>query len=165
LRFPAKILGRRRPDEQRIARHLAILLLFSSDLGETCNLAKVAPSRRWDEAAEILLSLAAKRAEPIHLDDDTREAVREGKAQSGREDSRRTRRWPRSSPPRRMRARENAVKLPPRIFDLANRLRNWQSVLAQPDQVQFYRFSEQCSVSSTAAPVATHPGRSGTYAE
>src|SRR6516225_11294853 len=59
-----------------------------------------------DEAAEILLSLAAKRAEPIHLDDDTREAVREGKAQSGREDSRRTRRWPRSSPPRRMRARE-----------------------------------------------------------
>ncbi len=32
----------------------------------------------------MLLSLAAKRAEPVRLDEETRKAVREGKAQASR---------------------------------------------------------------------------------
>jgi predicted transcriptional regulator len=42
------------------------------------------PEALQDEAAEILLSLASKCAEPVHLDDATRTAVREGKAQASR---------------------------------------------------------------------------------
>jgi len=42
------------------------------------------PEAIQDEAAEILLSVASKCAEPVRLDDGTRIAVREGKAQAGR---------------------------------------------------------------------------------
>jgi predicted transcriptional regulator len=42
------------------------------------------PEALQDEAAEILLSLVSKCAEPVHLDDETRTAVREGKAQASR---------------------------------------------------------------------------------
>jgi predicted transcriptional regulator len=42
------------------------------------------PEADQDEAAEILLSLASKRAQTVHLDDETRTAVREGKAQADR---------------------------------------------------------------------------------
>ena len=42
------------------------------------------PEADQDEAAEILLSLASKREEPVHLDEETRQAVRGGKAQAGR---------------------------------------------------------------------------------
>lgn len=42
------------------------------------------PETEQDEAAEMLLALASKRAEPVHLDDETREAVREGQAQARR---------------------------------------------------------------------------------
>jgi hypothetical protein len=42
------------------------------------------PEAIQDQAAEILLSIAAKRAEPVHLENETRKAVREGKAQAGR---------------------------------------------------------------------------------
>jgi plasmid stabilization system protein ParE len=42
------------------------------------------PEAVQDEAAEILLSLASKRAEPVHLDEPTRQAAREGKAQASR---------------------------------------------------------------------------------
>jgi predicted transcriptional regulator len=42
------------------------------------------PEADQDEAAEILLSLASKRAQAVHLDDETRTAVREGKAQADR---------------------------------------------------------------------------------
>jgi hypothetical protein len=42
------------------------------------------PEAVQDEAAEILLSVASKRAEPVYLDDETRKAVREGKAQASR---------------------------------------------------------------------------------
>ena len=42
------------------------------------------PEAIQDEAAEILLSIAAKRAEAVHLEDETRKAVREGKAQASR---------------------------------------------------------------------------------
>jgi predicted transcriptional regulator len=42
------------------------------------------PETDQDEAAEILLLLASKRAQAVHLDDETRMAVREGKAQADR---------------------------------------------------------------------------------
>jgi predicted transcriptional regulator len=42
------------------------------------------PEALQDEAAEILLSLASKCAEPVSLDDGTRIAVREGKSQASR---------------------------------------------------------------------------------
>lgn len=42
------------------------------------------PDAEQDEAAEILLALAAKPAQPVHLDDETRAAVREGRAQAKR---------------------------------------------------------------------------------
>ena len=42
------------------------------------------PETVQDEAAEILLSLASKCAEPVHIDDATRKAVQEGKAQASR---------------------------------------------------------------------------------
>ena len=42
------------------------------------------PEALQDEAAEILFSLVSKRAEPVQLDDETRIAVREGKAQASR---------------------------------------------------------------------------------
>ena len=42
------------------------------------------PEAVQDEAAEILLSLASKCAEPVRIDDATRNAVREGKAEASR---------------------------------------------------------------------------------
>ena len=42
------------------------------------------PEALQDEAAEILLSLVSKRAEPVDLDDETRIPVRKGKAQASR---------------------------------------------------------------------------------
>jgi len=42
------------------------------------------PEADQDEVAEILLSLASKRGQAVHLDDETRTAVREGKAQADR---------------------------------------------------------------------------------
>ncbi len=42
------------------------------------------PEAVQDEAAEILLSLASKSAEPVRLDEEMRKAVREGKAQASR---------------------------------------------------------------------------------
>jgi len=37
-----------------------------------------------DEAADMLLLVAARNTEPIRLDDDTREAISEGRAQARR---------------------------------------------------------------------------------
>jgi predicted transcriptional regulator len=42
------------------------------------------PDTVQDEAAEMLLSLAARCLEPVQPDDATRRAVREGRAQAGR---------------------------------------------------------------------------------
>ncbi|MCC6948663.1 MAG: hypothetical protein IT539_12925 [Bradyrhizobiaceae bacterium] len=42
------------------------------------------PESDQDQAAEILLSLAAKSDEIVPLDDETRAAIREGKAQARR---------------------------------------------------------------------------------
>jgi len=42
------------------------------------------PEADQDEAAEILLSVASKRGEPVRLDDETRAAIREGRDQARR---------------------------------------------------------------------------------
>ena len=42
------------------------------------------PEADQDEAAEMLLSVAARNTELIRLDDDTREAISEGRAQARR---------------------------------------------------------------------------------
>jgi len=42
------------------------------------------PEAEQDEAAEMLLSVAAKNDEPVHLDGETRAAVREGREQARR---------------------------------------------------------------------------------
>ena len=42
------------------------------------------PEAEQDEAAEMLLSVAAKTGAPVQLDDDTRAAVREGREQARR---------------------------------------------------------------------------------
>jgi hypothetical protein len=42
------------------------------------------PEAEQDEAAEMLLSVAAKAAAPVRLDDETRAAIREGREQARR---------------------------------------------------------------------------------
>ena len=42
------------------------------------------PEADQDEAAEMLLSVAAKTAVPVRLDDETRAAIREGREQARR---------------------------------------------------------------------------------
>jgi predicted transcriptional regulator len=42
------------------------------------------PESDQDEAAEMLLSVASRRAEPVRLDDETRAAVKEGQEQARR---------------------------------------------------------------------------------
>jgi hypothetical protein len=42
------------------------------------------PEAEQDEAAEMLLSVAAKSGEPVRLDDETRAAIREGREQARR---------------------------------------------------------------------------------
>jgi predicted transcriptional regulator len=53
-------------------------------LDEAIERVRQLPEALQDEAAEILLSLASKCTEPVCLDDATRTAVREGKAQASR---------------------------------------------------------------------------------
>jgi predicted transcriptional regulator len=42
------------------------------------------PEADQDEAAEILLSVALRKGEPVRLDDETRAAIREGRDQARR---------------------------------------------------------------------------------
>jgi hypothetical protein len=42
------------------------------------------PEAEQDEAAEILLSVASRKGEPVRLDDETRVAIREGRDQARR---------------------------------------------------------------------------------
>ncbi len=53
-------------------------------LEEAINKVRELPEAEQDEAAEMLLSVAAKSAEPVRLDDETRAAVREGREQARR---------------------------------------------------------------------------------
>ena len=53
-------------------------------LEEAITIVRQLPEAVQDEVAEILLSLASKRTEPVRLDETTRKAVREGKAQASR---------------------------------------------------------------------------------
>jgi hypothetical protein len=42
------------------------------------------PESEQDEAAEMLLALLARKGEPVRLDEETRAAIREGRAQARR---------------------------------------------------------------------------------
>ena len=53
-------------------------------LEEAINRLRQLPEAVQDEAAEILFVVASKRSEPVHVDDETRKAIREGKTQAGR---------------------------------------------------------------------------------
>jgi hypothetical protein len=53
-------------------------------LDEAIKKARELPEVDQDQATELLLALVAKRAKPVRLDDETREAVREGRAQARR---------------------------------------------------------------------------------
>jgi predicted transcriptional regulator len=55
---------------------------MSKLLEEAISKVRELPEAEQDEAAEILLSVAAKKGGPIHLDDETRAAVREGREQA-----------------------------------------------------------------------------------
>jgi hypothetical protein len=53
-------------------------------LDEAIKRVREPPEAIQNKAAEILFAVAAKRAEPVHLDDDTRKAVLESSAQARR---------------------------------------------------------------------------------
>jgi len=60
------------------------MLSMTKLLEEAIKKVRELPESDQDEAAEILLSLAARRAEPVRLDEQTRAAIREGRAQARR---------------------------------------------------------------------------------
>ena len=53
-------------------------------LEEAIRRVRALPEADQDEAAELLLSVASKKGEPIKLDDETRAAIREGREQARR---------------------------------------------------------------------------------
>lgn len=53
-------------------------------LDEAIKKVRELPDSAQDEAAEMLLSIAAKQRDPIKIDDDTRAAIQEGRAQARR---------------------------------------------------------------------------------
>jgi hypothetical protein len=53
-------------------------------LEEAIKKVRALPEAEQDEAAEMLLSVAAKSGEPVRLDDETRAAIREGREQARR---------------------------------------------------------------------------------
>ena len=52
-------------------------------LDEAIKRVRELPDNDQDAAAEILLSIAAKRGPPVELDDETRQAIQEGRDQGG----------------------------------------------------------------------------------
>ena len=57
---------------------------MSKLLDEAIRKVRELPEAEQNEAAEMLLSLASRRAGPIRLDEETRAAIQEGKAQARR---------------------------------------------------------------------------------
>jgi hypothetical protein len=57
---------------------------MSKLLEEAISKVRELPESEQDEAAEMLMSVASKKGSPIELDDETREAVREGREQARR---------------------------------------------------------------------------------
>jgi hypothetical protein len=60
------------------------LVLMSKLLDEAIKKVRELPEADQEEAAELLLSVAARRDEPVPLDEETRAAIREGQAQARR---------------------------------------------------------------------------------
>ena len=65
-----------------------IMMWYTADMSklleEAINKVRELPESEQDEAAEMLLSVASKKAGTIRLDDETRAAVREGREQARR---------------------------------------------------------------------------------
>jgi predicted transcriptional regulator len=59
---------------------------MSKILEEAIKKVRELPEAEQDEAAEMLLSVAAKHQQPIRLDDETRAAIEEGRKQARRGD-------------------------------------------------------------------------------
>jgi len=55
-------------------------------LDEAIKRVRELPDNDQDAAAEILMSIAAKRGPPVELDDETRQAIQEGRDQARRGD-------------------------------------------------------------------------------
>jgi predicted transcriptional regulator len=53
-------------------------------LDEAIKKVRELPDSVQDDAAEMLFSVAAKQGEPVRLDEETRAAIREGRAQARR---------------------------------------------------------------------------------
>jgi predicted transcriptional regulator len=53
-------------------------------LEEAIHKVRELPDAEQDEAAEMLLAIASRNAAPVQLDDETRAAIREGRAQARR---------------------------------------------------------------------------------
>jgi predicted transcriptional regulator len=62
----------------------AIIHRMSRLLEDAIRKVRELPESEQDEAAEMLLSVASRRAGPVRLDDETRAAVREGQEQARR---------------------------------------------------------------------------------
>jgi hypothetical protein len=60
------------------------MLTMSKLLEDAIKKVRELPESDQDEAAELLLSVASRRAEPVQLDEETRAAVREGQEQARR---------------------------------------------------------------------------------
>ncbi len=57
---------------------------MSKSLDTAIEKVRALPEPDQDEAAEMLLSIASRRGQPVQLDPETRAAVREGQAQARR---------------------------------------------------------------------------------
>ena len=55
-------------------------------LEEAIRRVRLLPEPVQDEVAEILSAVASKQSEPVHVDEETRKAIREGKVQASRGD-------------------------------------------------------------------------------
>ena len=60
------------------------MALMTKMLEEAIKKVRELPEAEQDEAAEILMSVASKRDEPVELDSETRDAIREGREQARR---------------------------------------------------------------------------------
>jgi predicted transcriptional regulator len=60
------------------------MIFMSRLLEDAIKKVRELPESDQDEAAEMLLSVASRRTEPVHLDEETRAAVKEGQAQARR---------------------------------------------------------------------------------
>jgi predicted transcriptional regulator len=77
---PGNALGKR----WREGKRRDIVISMSKLLEDAIKKVRELPEADQDEAAEMLLSVASRHQRPVRLDDDTRAAIEEGRAQARR---------------------------------------------------------------------------------